>query len=76
IYQWGGGYTFVTPPRYDFKTSETGSDGIVVNSASPDSGWTRILVATRSNGLVESYGSPAMIEVNLSGFNTVTACIV
>jgi hypothetical protein len=79
LYQWGGGFTMDTPPRYSFKADETPSDGLTIDTTTPDSGstgWTRILVATRTNGTVESYGDPILIEVQSRGFASITFTIV
>ena len=75
IYQWGGGYTLITPPRYSFKANEAESDFIgLIDTSIPDSvssGWTYFLVATRKDGVVEVHGDPSIINVVLRGFTTV-----
>ena len=76
IYQWGGGYTMITPPRFSFKANEAVNDSIgLIDTSVPDSvssGWTHFLVARRENGAVEVHGDPSIINVVLRGFTTIT----
>jgi hypothetical protein len=80
IYQWGGGYTFITPPRFSFKANEAEQEYVgLLDTSIPDSvysGWSRILVATRQNGTVEVYGDPSIINVILRGFTTIMVGIL
>ena len=75
IYQWSGTIVMDTPPRYSFKASETSSDSHSITSTAADSGttgWTRVLVAKRTSGVVESFGNPSTITVSLHGLWDIT----
>ena len=70
VYQWNGIATIDIPPRYSFKAFETGSELHQINPYVSDSGtigWTRFLLAKRIDGIVESFGSPSLISIKLSG---------
>lgn len=79
IYGWGGDFTMVTPPRYDFKfaLAAQGSntvDPYVDNSGTTD--WARILLAKRIDGVVTSFSDGTLINVQLKGLWNVTPHIV
>ena len=78
IYQWAGTIAMNTPPRYDFKAVETNSDTHDIDRFVIDSGttgWTRVLVAKRTSGVVETFGNPTLITINLRGLWSVIETI-